>query len=152
MQAMATDECQPVTIILTPALTACVMALTDFSGLDWLSTHTGWMSRVLPPTFTGISPAALASSRAILIPLLNASPVRLAGPVKGPIKPIFNFVAAWAFFGRPAVRTPPATAAIPTVFTKSRRVIPSFLSSSFIIALPFLYWFGCLEKSNRLNL
>ncbi len=140
MQAMATDECQPVTIILTPRLTASVTALTDFSGLDWLSTQIGSMSRVFPSTFTGISPAVRASSRAILMPSLNPSPVRLAGPVNGPMKPIFNFSAAWASFGSPIDRTPPAAAATPTDFTKSRRVIPFFFSFFAIIVPPLPFF------------
>ena len=88
------------------------------------------MSRLDPSIVTGTSPAARASSNAIMAPSLMASPVRLAGPVNGPMTPILTgSPASPASCARNAegmmtIREPTAPKP-PTVSRKSRRERPS---------------------------
>ncbi|MDP6517816.1 MAG: hypothetical protein QF926_14520 [Alphaproteobacteria bacterium] len=56
-----------------------IVSLTAFSGLDSLSIQTNSISTARPSTVTGNSPAARASSSAIIAPFRIPSPVRLAG-------------------------------------------------------------------------
>src|SRR5690554_588496 len=115
--AMATEECQPDTIISTPSrLTASLTARTAFSGDDSLSTQINSRSRSSPSKDTGSKPCSRASSTAIIAPFWMASPVRPAGPVKGPMTPILT--ASWATASSGAQ---PAASATPVAVPKTRR-------------------------------
>ena len=84
-------------------------ALMPFSGLDSLSTQTNSKSRASPPTITGRSPAARASSRAMLTPFWTSSPTRAAGPVCGLMTPILMASAARASVAAAPAASAPAT-------------------------------------------
>ena len=118
---MATEECQPLAMNFTPSrVIASVTALTAFSGLDWLSMYTISTSRCSPSITSGRSPAARASSSAMATPFLISSPVRLAGPVNGPLLPILSgSPAAWARHAALATRN--AALAVPALPATSRK-------------------------------
>src|SRR5690606_6937700 len=72
---------------------------------------------------SGRSPSARASSNASATPFLNASPVRLAGPVNGPNEPILSGSPVSCACRRPGLATRNAAAppAAPAVSRKRRR-------------------------------
>ena len=119
MTARPTEECQPnIRISTLSSVMARRTARMPFSGLDSLSTQTNSKSRASPPTVTGRSPAARASSRAMLTPFLTSSPTRAAGPEWGLMTPILIASAATASVAAalaaraPAATTPVANAAV----------------------------------------
>ena len=120
--AMATEECQPLARNSTPCrVIASVTARTAFSGLDWLSMKTISTSRCSPSMVSGRSPSARASSSARATPFLNSSPVRLAGPVNGPMEPILSGPAPCARSALPAIMKAALAAPVAAVVSRNRR-------------------------------
>ncbi len=150
MTAMATEECQPETMKSTPwRFTASVTALTAFSGLDWLSTQTSSTSRFLPSMVSGTSPFSRAWARASLVPFRMASPVRLDGPVNGPMMPIL-IGPSWARRVRGIITiSDPAAPSLPAMSSRPRRLIPPFSWAALLFSgLSSSVMFASLDQPN----